>query len=65
MVDLAIGGRARLYLEFLQQRVKPHALANVPDTNAERAVFVMQTHRDHRTVKARVEHAGHCQQQPA
>ena len=52
-------------LELLEQRAEADAGALVADADADRAILVMDAHRDHRPLEARVGHARHGEQQLA
>ena len=56
---------SRIDLELPQKSTKGDARALVPDTNANRAILVVNAHRYDGALEARVGHSRHCQQQLA
>jgi hypothetical protein len=48
---------------LLEQPADADPRALVADANANRAIFVMDAHRDHGVLEARIADAGHGQQQ--
>ena len=61
----AIGCFARLDVELPKQPSEGDSRALVANSDADRPIFVMDAHRDHRPLEPRVRHSGHCQQQLA
>ena len=51
--------------ELLEQAANADAGALVTDADADRAILVVDAHRDHRPLEARIADAGHGQQQLA
>jgi hypothetical protein len=65
VVDGAVGRLARIDLELPKKRSKGHPGALLADANPDRAILVMDAHRDDRPLEPRIGHPGHCQQQLA
>ena len=59
MKDRHIGRSARGDVELFQQ------VTEADPADADRAILVVDRHRDHRLVEARVDHAGHSEEQLA
>jgi hypothetical protein len=51
--------------ELRQHSAKPKSLAILSDTDAVRAIFVVDTNRDHGALEARVGHPRHREQELA
>jgi hypothetical protein len=58
-----IGGQTRIDADIFEQTVERDA--RLADADAERALIVVNAHRDHRTVETLVHHARHRQQEPS
>lgn len=65
MKDRHIGRSARRDVELFQQVTEADSVAGAADADADRAILVVDRHRDHRLVEARVDHAGHGEEQLA
>jgi hypothetical protein len=65
VVDRAVGRLARVDVELAQEAAQADPGALVADADPDRAIFVMDAHRDHRPLEARVGHSRHRQQQLA
>ena len=65
MVNGAIGRFTRLNVELLQKAAEPHAGSFVADADPNGAVFVMNTHGNHRPLEAGIGHSGHRKKQLA
>jgi hypothetical protein len=65
VVDRAIRCLSRIDLELAEQSAEADPRALVPDTNADRTVLVVDAHRDHGALEARIGHPGHGEKQLA
>jgi hypothetical protein len=61
----AIRRLAGVEIQLFQESAEPETRALVADSDSDRAIFVMDAHRNHRPLEARIGHAGHCEQQLA
>ena len=65
VMNAAIGRLAGFDLELPQQAAEADPGALVADADADRAILVVDAHRDHRALEARIGHSRHRQQQLA
>jgi hypothetical protein len=65
VMDRAVGRLAGVDLELLQQRAETQPGPLMPDPNSDRAIVVVDAHRDHCPLEAGVGHSGHRQKQLA
>ena len=56
---------ARIDADIGKQAVQRDTLADATEADAERAMFIVHTHRDHRAVETRIAHAGHGEEKAA
>ena len=60
-----VGRFTRVDVELLQQAAKADPRPLVADSDADRAILVVGTHRDHRALEAGIGHPGHGEQKLA
>lgn len=64
-MDRRIGRDTGIDADIGEQPVQADPIVDRADADAQRAVRIVNAHRDHRMVETRIAHAGHGQQQPA
>ena len=52
-------------IELLEERTEPHPCSLLANPDPDRSILVMHTKGNHRALKSRVSHPGHCEKQLA
>src|SRR5205085_1923248 len=65
MMDRNVGREAGIDVHLAKKLVEGEPRNDPPQADAERAILVMDAHRDHRLLEARVADARHCQEELA
>jgi hypothetical protein len=65
MMHRAVRRFARLEIELAEQSTEADPRALVPDADSDRAILIMDAHRDHGALESRVGHARHRQEELA
>jgi hypothetical protein len=60
-----VRGFSGIEIELFEQRPELEPGPLLPDSDSNRAILIMDAHRDHGAFEARVRHSRHCQQELA